>query len=176
MVLGGMLPMKKIYTLFILGTLMEKDMHGYLLKSVLNDVLGPFKKISWGVLYPLIHELSELGWIEAIVDESNEKSKKDYQITDKGRLEFNKLMVEPIEFKHLYMMHFKVKLSAIKWISRYDAVNIYANYVQYTTVLINYKKSILAHESNEHVNGLIETEMKELQLARKWSKQMIKKI
>lgn len=36
--------MKKIYTLFILGTLMEKDMHGYLLKSVLNDVLGPFKK------------------------------------------------------------------------------------------------------------------------------------
>ncbi len=155
---------------------MEKDMHGYLLKSVLNDVLGPFKKISWGVLYPLIHELSEVGLIEAIVHESNEKSKKDYQITEKGRLEFNKLMVEPIEFKHLYMMYFKVKLSAIKWISRYDAVNIYANYVQYTTILINYKKSILAHEINEHVNGLIETEMKELQLARKWSKQMIKKL
>lgn len=170
--------MKKIYTLFILGTLMERKMHGYLLKQILNEVLGPFKKISWGVLYPLIHELSEKGWIEAVKTKDSEKSKKDYCITERGRAEFHKLMVEPIDFKHLYMMHFKVKLSAIQWVSHYDAVNIYANYVQYLTVLINYKKSVWAEESAEnlHVKGLLESEMKELHFSRKWAKQMMKKL
>src|SRR5579871_5535110 len=45
------------YELFVLGELVNGPMHGYLLREILNRVLGPYRTMSWGVLYPLIHAL-----------------------------------------------------------------------------------------------------------------------
>ena len=42
----------KVYELFVLGELSAGPHHGYLLHSILGKILGPFRQISWGALYP----------------------------------------------------------------------------------------------------------------------------
>ena len=45
-----------IYELFVLGELMDGPHHGYELREILSRMMGPFRHISWGVLYPLIRQ------------------------------------------------------------------------------------------------------------------------
>lgn len=105
-----------MYELFVLGELMDRSMHGYRLHAILNKVIGPLQKISWGVLYPLIHGLEKDGLIEQVHEEDDRqkgrgKKKKTYQITPEGRRRFYRLMEEPIEYKPAYEIHFQIKMS-----------------------------------------------------------------
>ena len=48
----------------VLGLLHESPMHGYELRKRLNGVLGTFRAISYGSLYPCLKELLAAGYIE----------------------------------------------------------------------------------------------------------------
>ena len=50
-----------IYELFVLGELMDGPHHGYKLREILSNLFGPFRQISWGMLYPLIRQLEREG-------------------------------------------------------------------------------------------------------------------
>src|SRR6266478_3486365 len=52
-----------MYELFVLGELMDGPHYGYILRDILGRLLGPFRHISWGVLYPLIRHLESGGLI-----------------------------------------------------------------------------------------------------------------
>ncbi len=47
----------------VLGLLQESPMHGYELRKRLNGVLGSFRAISYGSLYPCLKDLVARGWI-----------------------------------------------------------------------------------------------------------------
>ncbi len=47
----------------ILGLLHEAPMHGYELRKRLNLVLGSFRALSYGSLYPCLKSLVARGWI-----------------------------------------------------------------------------------------------------------------
>ena len=47
----------------ILGLLHEAPMHGYELRKRLNLVLGSFRALSYGSLYPCLKSLVDRGWI-----------------------------------------------------------------------------------------------------------------
>ena len=49
--------------LAILGLLHESPLHGYELRKQLNAVLGAFRALSYGTLYPCLRGLVERGWI-----------------------------------------------------------------------------------------------------------------
>lgn len=49
--------------LAILGLLHESPLHGYELRKRLNAVLGAFRVLSYGTLYPCLRELVARGWI-----------------------------------------------------------------------------------------------------------------
>lgn len=49
--------------LAILGLLHESPLHGYELRKRLNSVLGAFRVLSYGTLYPCLRELVTRGWI-----------------------------------------------------------------------------------------------------------------
>jgi DNA-binding PadR family transcriptional regulator len=49
--------------LAILGLLHESPLHGYELRKRLNAVLGAFRVLSYGTLYPCLRELVNRGWI-----------------------------------------------------------------------------------------------------------------
>ncbi len=49
--------------LAILGLLHESPLHGYELRKRLNAVLGAFRALSYGTLYPCLRDLVDRGWI-----------------------------------------------------------------------------------------------------------------
>ena len=47
----------------VLGLLHDSPMHGYELRKRLNAVLGAFRPLSYGTLYPCLRDLLDRGWI-----------------------------------------------------------------------------------------------------------------
>ncbi len=54
-----------VLDLAVLGLLQESPMHGYELRKRLNAVLGTFRALSYGTLYPCLKDLAARGWIQA---------------------------------------------------------------------------------------------------------------
>jgi len=52
-----------VLSMAILGLLHESPMHGYELRKRLNLLLGSFRALSYGSLYPCLKSLVGEGWI-----------------------------------------------------------------------------------------------------------------
>lgn len=50
----------------VLGVLSDGPMHGYELRKRLTAILGPFRALSFGSLYPCLHRLTERGLVEQV--------------------------------------------------------------------------------------------------------------
>ena len=48
-----------MYELIILALLRYHHFHGYLIAKIINDIVGPYAKISNGRLYPLLAKLEK---------------------------------------------------------------------------------------------------------------------
>jgi DNA-binding PadR family transcriptional regulator len=61
--LNGVSRRSALLELAILGLLHDSPMHGYELRKRLNAVLGAFRALSFGTLYPCLRDLVARGWI-----------------------------------------------------------------------------------------------------------------
>ena len=59
-----------VLELAVLGLLHRTPMHGYELRKQLTNVLGMFRALSYGSLYPCLHELLAAGLIAEEHDEA----------------------------------------------------------------------------------------------------------
>jgi DNA-binding PadR family transcriptional regulator len=91
--------------LAVLGVLHESPLHGYELRKRLNAVLGTFRVLSYGTLYPCLRELVTRGWI---AEDTTAKSLRGslngsgtagsrrgrivYELTDAGLAEFQSML------------------------------------------------------------------------------------
>lgn len=50
----------------ILGVLSDGPLHGYELRKRLTAILGPFRALSYGSLYPCLHRLTDRGLVEQV--------------------------------------------------------------------------------------------------------------
>jgi len=74
----------------ILGLLHESPMHGYELRKRLNLVLGSFRALSYGSLYPCLKSLVERHWIEGTESVAphtvaSKRARIVYQLTADGK-------------------------------------------------------------------------------------------
>mgnify|MGYP001791954580 FL=1 len=89
----------------ILGRLNEAPLHGYELRKRLNAVLGAFRALSYGTLYPCLRELVARGWITestsaasrpgALTSATGSGSRRArivYKFTAKGKEHFQSLL------------------------------------------------------------------------------------
>ena len=115
-----------IYELFVLGELLDGPRHGYQLREILSRLLGPFRQISWGMLYPLIRQLEREGLLasesESIAEEperggASARQRKPYAITATGRERFYALMIEQGDYSADYRELFIVKLNNFDYLS-----------------------------------------------------------
>ncbi len=87
-----------VLDLAVLGLLHESPMHGYELNKRLKGVLGPFRAISYGTLYPCLGALQEAGYITS--DDSASESgpgrrkKHVYKLTADGKERLQELLAE----------------------------------------------------------------------------------
>lgn len=92
-----------ILELAVLGLLSEAPLHGYELRKQLSGVLGAFRAVSFGSLYPCLRTLVDRGWI----NESHEQDQHDqqsqlstvgkrtkitYELSAEGKEQFQSLM------------------------------------------------------------------------------------
>jgi len=114
--------MYRVLDIAILGLLMDRDHHGYEIRTQLRDRLGVWANVSFGSIYPALARLERHGLVEAVTpieprmsslstgSLSGERAslrslrtstglgrrgRKVYQITDKGRQEFVHLLSDP---------------------------------------------------------------------------------
>ncbi|MYV98150.1 PadR family transcriptional regulator [Streptomyces sp. SID3343] len=83
----------------ILGLLHDSPMHGYELRKRLNTVLGSFRAIAYGTLYPCLKSLLERGWLAEEVPPApalagSKRSRIVYQLTAQGKEHFQELLSE----------------------------------------------------------------------------------
>lgn len=90
--------------LAVLGLLHDSPMHGYELRKRLNAVLGAFRALSFGTLYPCLRDLVERGWIaeDAATDGqpeattgsvgSSRRARIVYKLTAEGKDHLHRLL------------------------------------------------------------------------------------
>ncbi|HYT27881.1 MAG TPA: PadR family transcriptional regulator [Ktedonobacteraceae bacterium] len=131
-----------MYELFVLGELMDGPHYGYILRDILGRLLGPFRHISWGVLYPLIRHLESGGLIVpdeksgAAQSESTQgnKQRKQYRITEAGQRRFLALMLETGNYTADYPELFLIKLNNLDHITREQKLTLLWHYREYLQV------------------------------------------
>ncbi|HUY43273.1 MAG TPA: PadR family transcriptional regulator [Acidimicrobiales bacterium] len=106
----------------VLGLLMERDHHGYEIRSQLRDRLGIWANVSFGSIYPALARLERHGLVEAVAPAAprlaslstgslsgeraslrslrassglGRRGRKVYRITDLGKEEFQSLLADP---------------------------------------------------------------------------------
>ena len=113
--------MVRVLDIAILGLLMDRDHHGYEIRSRLRDRLGLWANVSFGAIYPALARLERLGLVEVVATTARatalstgslsgeraslrsrratnglgRRSRKVYRITDTGRQEFLVLLADP---------------------------------------------------------------------------------
>lgn len=129
-----------MYELFVLGELMDRPMHGYLLQKVLTRIIGPVRQVSWGVMYPLIQRLEKEKCIQMSGKDGN---KKVYCITEAGRAKFYQLMDEKVNYDGDTKDHFDIKFLNLHHVSTQTQKLIYEDYREYLNFLsAHYKLGI----------------------------------
>jgi DNA-binding PadR family transcriptional regulator len=97
-----------VLELAVLGVLHRTPMHGYELRKQITNVLGLFRALSYGSLYPCLHELLAAGLIAEEHDESRpdgavrsnggaragRRSLKVYRLTADGKERLQELLGE----------------------------------------------------------------------------------
>src|SRR3954467_13107732 len=92
----------EVLELAVLGLLHDSPMHGYELRKRLNAVLGAFRALSYGTLYPALKALLAEGLIRDAghVDGpapplAGKRARIVYELTAEGKERFNTLVREP---------------------------------------------------------------------------------
>ena len=120
-----------MYELFVLGELMDRSLHGYMIQTVLQYAVGPVRQISWGALYPLLRRLQRDGYVAMDVDKvqgGGGPPRKLYHITPAGRDRFFALMLEQPAYDADYRDLFCIKMVNFDWITREQRLAILRHY------------------------------------------------
>jgi DNA-binding PadR family transcriptional regulator len=73
----------------LLGLLSQGPLHGYELRKRMISIYGPFRALSFSVLYPQLHRMLDAGLIqENVAEGAGRRSRIVYAITAKGQSRF----------------------------------------------------------------------------------------
>jgi DNA-binding PadR family transcriptional regulator len=124
-----------MYELIILSQLMLQPAHGYLIASMINDMIGPYARISNGRLYPLLSKLEKLGLIapnmKAPPGEQSDRQLRTYEITEAGRKRFHELMMDITSNPGEYQKIFLQKVSMFEFLKSSECLRLIDHYINY---------------------------------------------
>ena len=91
----------EVLDLAVLGLLHDQPLHGYELRKRLNALLGSFRALSYGTLYPCLRHLLERGWIgeagepaEPPATRGGRRGRIVYELTAEGKEHFQDLLAQ----------------------------------------------------------------------------------
>jgi DNA-binding PadR family transcriptional regulator len=140
-----------MYELFILSKLLHRPMHGYLIQAILNSAVGPFRKVSWGTLYPLIKKLQKAGYIAA-VDETvdDARGKKRYRTTKAGRERFLALIHSYGEYDADSPDLFSLKVGCFGHLDVNARISVLKDHRNYLRLVIAHCQAMMSRVESEN--------------------------
>jgi DNA-binding PadR family transcriptional regulator len=122
-----------VYELIILSLLCRGTHHGYVIASVINDVIGPYARASNGRIYPLLTKLEEDGLISVHEESASEGGRiaRSFGITDRGRARFRLLMLDTASSPREYRELFALKVTAFDQITQDERTKLLEHYVAF---------------------------------------------
>jgi DNA-binding PadR family transcriptional regulator len=124
-----------MYELIILSQLMLHPAHGYMIASIINDMIGPYARISNGRLYPLLSKLEKSSLIapytDAPVGQQSDRQLRTYQITEVGRKRFHELMMDTTSNPGEYQKIFLQKVSMLEFLKPSERLRLIDHYINY---------------------------------------------
>jgi DNA-binding PadR family transcriptional regulator len=124
-----------MYELLILSHLMRQPAHGYLIASIINDMIGPYARFSNGRLYPLLSKLEKSGLIapyfETSTGQQSDRQLRTYEITEAGRKRFHELMMDTTSNPGEYQKIFLQKVSMLEFLKSSERLRLIEHYINY---------------------------------------------
>lgn len=124
-----------MYEFLILSQLLRGAAHGYLIARIINDTIGPYARMSYGRLYPLLAKMEQSGLIEVEQGEpggqQKDRNQRIYRITEAGRLRFRFLMSDTSSNPGDYPRLFAHKVTAFAFISPFERLRLIDHYITY---------------------------------------------
>lgn len=131
-----------MYELIVLTLLMQSPAHGYRIIKVMNDIIGPYAKVSHGRLYPLLAKLEAEGFISAFDEGQHEQAGgrhlRSYQITKRGRERFHELMMNTISTTSDYQKMFSYKVQGMEFLQSSERIFLLDHYLNFCQAHILY--------------------------------------
>lgn len=166
-----------MYDLFALGQLMDESMSGYLMKQILQQMVGQQRKISFGMIYPLLKRLHEAGYITIHEqEESGKRTKKVATITDLGRVHFQELMEQKVPLNQNLEFTYSVKFRNFHQVNvnlRRQILNDYKNHLSSNQNLLmkqstDLEKTPISVSDLKNARWVISLEQAKIKAALEW--------
>lgn len=160
------------YELIILGTLMGGSFHGYLIAKIMQNILGPYGKLSKGRLYPLLMKLEGEGLIVAdpVSEQQESRSRshipsRSFRLTEAGRTRFRALMMDTTSYLGEYQRIFLQKVAYFSFLQPQERLQLIEHYIVYCQSLLSYgsgRAEELAHSGMEPPIGMTNAQLSDL--------------
>src|SRR5947209_4977271 len=120
-----------MYELIILAQLSRRPMHGYMIAKVIGHMMGPFRCVQWGALYPVLSRLVQEGLIrvEETGEQENGRPRKVYAITDSGRQRLHAHLMDTEHHLGEYEMVFGHKVPFFHLLTREERLYLARHYM-----------------------------------------------
>lgn len=174
-----------MYDLFALGQLMDESMSGYLMQSILQQIVGRQRKISFGMIYPLFNRLKEAGYITiSEVKSKNNRFIKVATITDAGKERFYELMAQKVPLNPNLDFTYSVKFRNFHQVDlslRRQILHDYQTYLLKSQELLtqqaqDLKNTKISKTDLKNARWVIELEQMKMKAALDWVKESIRQL
>lgn len=134
-----------MYEFVILAHLMRGPMHGYLIAKIINDMNGPYIRVSNGTIYPAFAKLEQQGLVAVDTSlpatQSGDREPRVYRITEAGRQRFYDLMLDTSPNQKAYQETFLQKTGFFAFITLQERLQLIEHYIHYCQSHILYEQA-----------------------------------
>lgn len=122
-----------MYEFIVLAHLFRRPMHGYMIAKIIGNIMGPFRHVQWGALYPVLSRLERDGLIrgEACVRDDDGRPRKVYTITDAGRERLHERLMDTQSHRGEYDTIFFLKVALFSELSPEERLFLSRDYAVY---------------------------------------------
>jgi DNA-binding PadR family transcriptional regulator len=176
-----------MWEFMILAQLSRRPMHGYLIAKIFGYVMGPYRQVQWGTLYPVLSRLESDGLIRAedAQGDGDARARKVYSITDAGRLRLREHLLDTERHLGEYNSVFELKVPLFYQLSPEERLQLSRHYQVYTQRHIDHLErncSSLeveaAHLSTEQLDGIrtvMNHRLEHWKRERAWAEELIER-
>ena len=132
-----------MYELLIIALLLHWPLNGYRIAKIMNDIIGPITKVSFGTLYPLLSKLEQNHLIASTEEEEGQATRKGrqqrtYHITPAGRERFHQLMMDTTSNQGEYQKFFRIKVLHLEFLQPEERLYLLDHYIRYCQIHIHF--------------------------------------